>query len=85
MWSRFALAYNAGGFGGLNNIIRISAHCSRYNDKLSHIKASLTEFEFRDERLALPEPFAKLYLRYARTLSSLHKPLDYPLVEIRTK
>ncbi len=65
--------------------MRIGVYRFRNCKELGDVESALPEFEFRHERLPLPKAFPKLYLCYARILSSLHQQLDYPSVKIGAK
>lgn len=67
-------------FGSLNNIIWISAYRFTDRNKFCDVESAFPEFEFRHECLTLPKALPKLYLCYARVLSSLHEQFDHSLV-----
>jgi len=55
------------------------------NHEFCNVESSFAEFEFRHERLPLPDTFPKLHLCYARVLSSLYQQLDHSLIEFGAK
>ena len=68
-----------------NYLVRISAYCPAHDYELRNVEATLAEFEFRHEGLALTDALPQFSLRNTSVLASLHQQLDHSQVEVGTK
>jgi hypothetical protein len=65
--------------------VRVSAYRLADGHEFRDIESPFPEFEFRHERLTLPDPLSQFSLCYTGVLSRLHQQLDHAQIKVGPK